>query len=56
MRKVLGKHTYVKEIPPNNTDGLSIQKFKEDYRINQAVNSCVAYNYLAGVIQLDFAT
>ena len=55
MRAVLGTHTYVREIPSNRADGLTIQKFKEDCKIHLAVNSCVTYGYLSGVIQLDTA-
>ena len=46
MRKVLGKHAYVREIPPDSADGLTIQEFKEEC-IHLAVNSCVTYGYLA---------
>ena len=53
--KVLGKHAYVREIPPNSADGVFIQHFKEDCKIHLAANSCVTYSYLVGVIQLDFA-
>ena len=53
MRAVLGTYTYVREIPSDGADGLTIQKFKEDCEIHLAVNSCVTYGYLSGVIQLD---
>ena len=53
MQEVLGAHTYMREVPSNGVDGLTIQKFKEDCEIHLAVNSCVTYGYLSGVIQLD---
>ena len=53
MRTVLGKHVYVRDIPPDSAGGLSIQKFNKDCKIHLAVNSCVTYGYLSGVTQLD---
>ena len=50
MREVLGAHAYVREVSSNGADGLTIQKFKEDCEIHLAVNSCVPYRYLSGVI------
>ena len=47
MQKVLRNHAYVREIPPDSADELSIQKFKEDSEIQLAVDSCVKYNYLS---------
>ena len=47
MRAVLGIHVYVREIPSNGADELTIQKFREDCKIHLAVNSCVTYGYLS---------
>jgi len=47
MRQVLDAHTYVREVPNDEGDGLSIQKFKEDCEIHLAVNSCVTYGFLS---------
>ena len=43
----------MREVSSNGADGLTIQKFKEDCEICLAVNSCVTYGHLSGVIQLD---
>ena len=56
MRAVLGTYVYVREIPSDGVDGLTIQKFKEDCKIHLTVNSCVTYGYLSGIIQLDMTT
>ena len=53
MREILGAHAYVREVLSNDADELTIQKFKEYCEIRFAVNSCVTYRYLSGVIQLD---
>ena len=53
MISVLSTHAYVREIPSNGADGLTIQKFKEDCEIHLVGNSCVTYGYLSGVTQLD---
>ena len=53
MREVLGTHAYMREVPSDGADGLTIQKFKEDCKIHSAVNSCATYGYFSGVIQQD---
>ena len=53
MRAVFGTHAYVREIPDNGANGLTIQKLKEDCEINVAVNSCVTYGCLLEIIQLN---
>ena len=47
MRAVLDTYVYVREIPNDGADGLTIQKFREDCKIHLAVNSCVTYGYLS---------
>jgi hypothetical protein len=54
-RAVLGTPAHVREIPKDGADVLTIQKFREDFEIHLAVDSCVMYGYLSGVIQLDTA-
>ena len=53
MQEVLGAHEYVREVPSDEADGLTIQKFKEDCEIHLAENSCMMYGFLTGVMQLD---
>ena len=44
---------YVRKIPHNSAYGLMIQKFTDDCNIYLAVNRCVMYGYIYGVIHLD---
>ena len=52
-RKVLGKYVYVRDILPDSADDLTIHNFKDDFKTNLSVNSCVTHGYFLGVAQLD---